>query len=114
MLTDPRMRAGVPPWGGEGALELLSLLDFDAIGAAEPTWLVGYSDTSTLMLPLTLRTGVATLHAPNLMDAIPGARSVDGLARRGRRTRGQPPQPRVCCPVPRPGDGQLQEPAEDT
>lgn len=68
MLTDPRVRAVVPPWGGEGALELLSLLDFDAIGAAEPTWLVGYSDTSTLMLPLTLRTGVATVHAPNLMD----------------------------------------------
>lgn len=69
MLTDPQVRAVVPPWGGEGALELLSLLDFDVIGAAEPTWLVGYSDTSTLMLPLTLCTGVATLHAPNLMDA---------------------------------------------
>ena len=68
MLTDPKIRAVVPPWGGEGALELLSLLDFDRIGDAEPTWLVGYSDTSTLMLPLTLRTGVATVHAPNLMD----------------------------------------------
>jgi muramoyltetrapeptide carboxypeptidase len=68
MLTDPQVRAVVPPWGGEGALELLSLLDFDRIGAAEPTWLAGYSDTSTLMLPLTLRTGVATVHAPNLMD----------------------------------------------
>jgi muramoyltetrapeptide carboxypeptidase len=68
MLTDPEVRAVVPPWGGEGALELLSLLDFDKIGAAEPTWLVGYSDTSTLMLPLTLRTGMATVHAPNLMD----------------------------------------------
>jgi len=68
MLTDPQVRAVVPPWGGEGALELLSLLDFDAFSAAEPTWLVGYSDTSTLMLPLTLRTGVATVHAPNLMD----------------------------------------------
>jgi muramoyltetrapeptide carboxypeptidase LdcA involved in peptidoglycan recycling len=68
ILTDPQVRAVVPPWGGEGALELLSLLDFDAISAAEPTWLVGYSDTSTLMLPLTLRTGVATVHAANLMD----------------------------------------------
>lgn len=68
MLTDPQVRAVVPPWGGELAIDLLALLDFDAIAAAEPTWLVGYSDTTTLMLPLTLRTGVATLHAPNLMD----------------------------------------------
>lgn len=68
MLTDPRIRAVVPPWGGELAIDLLPLLDFDAIGRAEPTWLVGYSDTSTLMLPLTLLTGWATLHAPGLMD----------------------------------------------
>ena len=47
MLTDPRIRAVVPPWGGELAIDLLPLLDFAAIGGAEPTWLVGYSDTST-------------------------------------------------------------------
>jgi muramoyltetrapeptide carboxypeptidase len=68
MLTDPQVRAVVPPWGGELALDLLPLLDFDAIATAEPTWLVGYSDISTLTLPLTLRTGMATMHAPNLMD----------------------------------------------
>lgn len=68
MLTDPRIRAVVPPWGGELAIDLLPLLDFAAIGQAEPTWLVGYSDTSTLLLPLTLLTGWATLHAPGLMD----------------------------------------------
>ena len=68
MLTDARVRAIVPPWGGELAIDLLPLLDFDAIAATEPTWLVGYSDISTLMLPLTLRTGIATVHAANLMD----------------------------------------------
>ena len=68
MLTDPRIRAVVPPWGGELAIDLLPLLDFAAIADAEPTWLVGYSDTSTLMLPLTLLTGWATLRAPGLMD----------------------------------------------
>ncbi len=68
MLTDPAIRAVVPPWGGELAIDLLSLLDMDAIATAEPTWLVGYSDTSTLMLPLTLQTGLATLHGSNLMD----------------------------------------------
>lgn len=68
MLTDPTVRAVVPSWGGETAIDLLDLLDWDAIAAAEPTWLVGYSDLSTLMLPLTLRTGWATLHGSNLMD----------------------------------------------
>ena len=68
LLLDPTVRAVVPPWGGELAVDLLPLLDFDAIAAAEPTWLVGYSDLTTLMLPLTLLTGVATLHGSNLMD----------------------------------------------
>ena len=67
-LTDPRVRAVVPPWGGELAIDLLPLLDFDAIQAADPPWLVGYSDLTTVMFPLTLRTGVATLHGCNLMD----------------------------------------------
>jgi len=68
MLTDPTIRAVVPPWGGELAIDVLPLLDLAAIAQAAPTWLVGYSDTSTLQLPLTLLTGTATLHAPGLMD----------------------------------------------
>jgi muramoyltetrapeptide carboxypeptidase len=68
MLIDPVVRAVVPPWGGELAVDLLPLLDLDAIGRAEPTWVVGYSDLSTLLLPLTLRTGVGTVHGSNLMD----------------------------------------------
>jgi muramoyltetrapeptide carboxypeptidase LdcA involved in peptidoglycan recycling len=68
MLTDPTIRAVVPPWGGETAIDLLPLLDFEEIGRAEPTWVVGYSDMSTLITPLTLLTGVATVHGNNLMD----------------------------------------------
>lgn len=68
MLTDPSIRAVVPPWGGETAIDLLDVLDYDAIGAAEPTWVVGFSDTTTWMAPITLRTGIATLHGQNLMD----------------------------------------------
>jgi muramoyltetrapeptide carboxypeptidase LdcA involved in peptidoglycan recycling len=68
MLTDPTVRAVVPPWGGETAIDLLPLLDFEAIGRAEPTWVVGYSDMSTVLTPLTLLTGVATVHGSNLMD----------------------------------------------
>lgn len=67
-LSDPTVRAVVPPWGGETAIDLLPLLDWDAVGAAEPTWFVGFSDISTLITPMTLLTGVATLHGNNLMD----------------------------------------------
>jgi muramoyltetrapeptide carboxypeptidase LdcA involved in peptidoglycan recycling len=68
MLLDPAVRAIVPPWGGETAIDLIPLLDWDAIAAAEPTWVVGFSDLSTLLTPLTLVAGVATIHGNNLMD----------------------------------------------
>ncbi|WP_199547565.1 S66 peptidase family protein [Streptomyces sp. N35] len=68
MLTDPGIKAVVPPWGGETAIDLLPLLDWDRLRAAEPTWLVGFSDTATLITPLTLLTGTATIHGNNLMD----------------------------------------------
>lgn len=69
MLTDPKVRAVVPPWGGETAIDLLPHLDLETIGAAEPTWMVGFSDISTVLTPLTLLTGWATLHGTNLMDS---------------------------------------------
>ncbi len=68
MLADPAIAAVVPPWGGVLAIDLLDQLNWDVLAAAEPTWLVGYSDLSTVMLPLTLRLGWATLHGSNLMD----------------------------------------------
>ena len=68
MLLDPRIRAVIPPWGGETAIDLIPHLDFDALANAKPTWLVGYSDISTLLSPITLRAGMATLHGSNLLD----------------------------------------------
>lgn len=68
MLTDPTVDAVVPPWGGEMATDLLDELDWDRITAARPRWLVGFSDLTTLMVPLTLTTGWATLHGLNLME----------------------------------------------
>ncbi|UNX55993.1 LD-carboxypeptidase [Georgenia sp. TF02-10] len=68
MLTDPGIRAVVPPWGGELAVEVLPHVDWAAVRAADPTWVVGYSDISTLLLPLTTLTGTATVHGQNLLE----------------------------------------------
>ncbi|WP_028049596.1 S66 peptidase family protein [Cellulomonas sp. URHD0024] len=68
MLCDPTIRCVIPPWGGETAIDLLDLLDWDALAAAEPTWLVGFSDLSTVLLPFTTRLGWATVHGDNLAD----------------------------------------------
>jgi muramoyltetrapeptide carboxypeptidase len=68
MLCDPAIRCVVPPWGGETAIDLVDLLGWDALAVAQPTWLVGFSDLSTVLLPLTTRLGWATLHGDNLAD----------------------------------------------
>lgn len=70
-LRDPEVAVILPPWGGELATEILELLDFEALGSATPKWLLGYSDLSTVQLPLTLLSGWATAHGCNLMDLAP-------------------------------------------
>ena len=68
MLADPEIACVLPPWGGETAVDLVDLLDWDVLADAEPTWLVGFSDIATLLVPLTTRLGWATLHGDNLAD----------------------------------------------
>lgn len=68
MLADPAIACVVPPWGGETAIDLVDLLDWDALADAEPTWLVGYSDLATVLVPVTTRLGWATVHGDNLAD----------------------------------------------
>ena len=72
LLLRDDVAAIVPPWGGELAIELLDRLPWDTLRGARPKWLLGYSDTSTLLLPITLRLGWATAHGPCLMDLAPG------------------------------------------
>lgn len=76
-LTDPEVAAVMPPWGGELAIELLPLIDFEGLRAHPAKWFSGFSDLSTLQLPLTLLSGWATLHGPNLMEL--GAAEPDEL-----------------------------------
>lgn len=72
LLLRDDIDAIIPPWGGELAIELLDRLDWPALAQVRPKWVLGYSDTSTWMLPLTLRLGWATAHGPCLMDLAPG------------------------------------------
>ncbi len=65
MMVDDEVHAIIPPWGGEFLSEILPFLPFDEL---TPKWVVGYSDTSTLLLPITLMTGIATVHATNFID----------------------------------------------
>lgn len=68
VLLDPEVAAVIPPWGGELAIEVLELLDFDRLRDAPPKWFSGFSDLSTIQVPLLTRAGWASLHGPNLMQ----------------------------------------------
>jgi muramoyltetrapeptide carboxypeptidase LdcA involved in peptidoglycan recycling len=68
VMFDPEIAAVIPPWGGELAVEVLEFLDFERLAAAAPKWFSGFSDLSTVQVPLLLRAGWASLHGPNLMQ----------------------------------------------
>lgn len=73
-LLDDGCDAVLPPWGGDEAIELLEGMDFERLATAAPKWILGYSDISTLLLPMLLRAGWASAHGPNLMDLVPAQR----------------------------------------
>jgi muramoyltetrapeptide carboxypeptidase LdcA involved in peptidoglycan recycling len=70
-LSDPEIAAVLPPWGGELAIELLARLDFARLAPLPPKWLLGFSDISTVQLPLLLKAGWASAHGANLMQLLP-------------------------------------------
>jgi len=78
-LYDPAVAAIFPPWGGELASELLELIDFEALRTVKPKWLLGFSDLSTIQVPLTLISGWATAHGSNMMELVPS--QTDSLTR---------------------------------
>ncbi|TFE01823.1 S66 peptidase family protein [Jeotgalibacillus sp. R-1-5s-1] len=65
MLKDPSIDLIIPPWGGQLLIEILEYTDMKKI---DKKWILGYSDTSVLLLALTLKTGMATAHGVNLVD----------------------------------------------
>lgn len=71
-LVDESIAAIIPPWGGELAIELLPLLDYELITAAKPKWILGYSDITTILSAISAKCGWATAHGTNLMELIEG------------------------------------------
>ncbi|MGC4017379.1 MAG: LD-carboxypeptidase [Luteolibacter sp.] len=69
LWNNPEVSAIIPPWGGELLICILPHLDFEAL-SHRAKWVMGYSDTSTLLFALTVTTGIATLHGYGLMDLV--------------------------------------------
>lgn len=65
MFKNPEINAIIPPWGGEILMEILPFIDWEEI---DPKWILGYSDMSTFLFALTVKTGIATAHGPNFVE----------------------------------------------
>lgn len=66
MFGDPAVKAILMSLGGETANELLPLLDFGLI-KNNPKIIMGMSDGTTLLSPITDRTGLITFYGPDLI-----------------------------------------------
>jgi len=54
--------------GGSSALRLWPLLDWGALAALPPKMVIGYSDTTSLLIPLTQQVGAVSLHGPLVFE----------------------------------------------
>ncbi|KZN54326.1 S66 family peptidase [Pseudoalteromonas luteoviolacea] len=67
-LCDESIDAIMAPWGGEMAMDLLPLLDWNRLQNAKPKWILGFSDVSTILTSVSTKLGWATCHGTNLMQ----------------------------------------------
>jgi len=65
MMKNDDLHLIFPPWGGELAIEMIDQIEYDHL---KEKWILGYSDTSSILLAITLKTGMATAHGTNLLD----------------------------------------------
>ncbi len=54
--------------GGSSACRLWPLLDWDALAALPPKMVIGYSDTTSLLIPLNQRVSTVALHGPLVFE----------------------------------------------
>ncbi|MGQ4383893.1 S66 peptidase family protein [Streptomyces sp. SAS_270] len=78
---DPGVDAVLCARGGYGVQRMVDLLDWDAIRAAGPKVLIGFSDITALHEAFATRVGLVTLHGPMAagIDFIKNARTQDHL-----------------------------------
>lgn len=91
-LTTPHVDAVWAARGGYGLHRILDLLDWSALRQARPRWVVGFSDITALLLPLSSRAPAwGVVHGPNV-TTLPQVAPADteGLL---RLLRGEAPEP---------------------
>ncbi|MGV9248299.1 S66 peptidase family protein [Streptomyces sp. NPDC003710] len=78
---DPDVTAVLCARGGYGAQRMVDLLDWDALRAAGPKVLVGFSDITALHEAFAVRLGLVTLHGPmvSAVDFLKNARAQEHL-----------------------------------
>ena len=67
---DPEVRAVVCARGGYGAQRMVDLLDWQALAAAGPKVLLGFSDVTALHQAFGARLGLSTLHGPVVTSSL--------------------------------------------
>jgi muramoyltetrapeptide carboxypeptidase LdcA involved in peptidoglycan recycling len=68
MYLDESVTAIIPPWGGEFLMDMLPHLNYEKLKNASAKWVMGFSDTSTLLFTLSTNINIATAHGPTLLD----------------------------------------------
>ena len=66
--TDPTIDLLWCARGGSSALRLWPLLDWNALALLPPKMVIGYSDTTSLLIPLTQRLQTVALHGPLVFE----------------------------------------------
>ncbi|MDI6733920.1 MAG: LD-carboxypeptidase [Patescibacteria group bacterium] len=69
MFLDDEVKAIFCVGGGYSAIQLLPDIDWDII-EKNPKIFVGYSDITTLLVPMTEKTGLITFHGPTVEDSL--------------------------------------------
>lgn len=64
LLTDPDIDMIWASCGGDMLMQMLPLLDYNDF-LRNPKWIMGYSDITGLVFPVTVRCDIATLYGPN-------------------------------------------------
>jgi muramoyltetrapeptide carboxypeptidase LdcA involved in peptidoglycan recycling len=67
LLEDPKVQYIVAAKGGDYQIEMLPLMEWDAL-KKNPTWLQGYSDNTVLLFKATAEHDVATVYGGNFGD----------------------------------------------